>query len=78
MDHVALAVGENLNLDVPGELDIFFEIDAAVLESFFGLLPCGLEAGLQTNVVAGDAHAPAAASCCRFDQDREPDLMRQV
>ena len=30
VDDVAVAVGEDLHLDVPGLLDVFFEIDAAV------------------------------------------------
>src|SRR5439155_26022611 len=60
--HGAVAVGENLHLDVPGELDVLFEIEAAVFESFFRLLASGFESGLQADVVAGDAHTPATAA----------------
>src|SRR5262249_40366382 len=34
MNQVAVAVAEDLNFDVPRLLDVFFEIDAAVLERF--------------------------------------------
>src|SRR5262249_14260714 len=72
---VAMAISEDLNLDVTWLLDVFFEINAAVFERLFRLLTSRLETGLETDVVAGHAHAPAAAPRCRLDQYRETDRM---
>ena len=52
MDGVALAITENLNFDVPRRLQIFFEIDRAVIERGFGFasrgVKCVEEIGLAT------------------------------
>jgi hypothetical protein len=74
---VAVAVGEDLHLDVPGAFDVLFEVDAAVLERLGGLLPRGRQAGPEGIVVAGDPHAAAAAARRRFDEHRVADLLRQ-
>ena len=75
MDDVAVPVGEDLHLDVARLLDVFFHVDAAVLEGLFGFLPGRVEAGLEADVVAGHAHATAAAAGRRLDQHREADLV---
>ncbi len=75
---VAVAVGEDLHLDVPRLLDVFLEVDAAVLEGVLGFLLGGLEAGLQADVVAGDAHAAAAAAGRRLDQHGIAHLVGQL
>ena len=59
-------------------LDVFFDVDAAVLESVFGLLLGGLEARQQADVVAGHAHAAAAAAGRRLDEDRVAHLVGQL
>ena len=38
MDDVAVIVGQNLHFDVPRLLDVFFEVDAAVLKGFLSFL----------------------------------------
>ena len=43
VDDVAVAVAEQLHLDVPRPVDVLFEVDAAVLEGALGLLAGGLE-----------------------------------
>ena len=77
VDYVTVAVGEDLHLDVARLLDVLFEVDAAVLEGVLGLLTGLLEAGLKTDVVAGHAHAAAAAAGRRLDQHRVADAVRQ-
>src|SRR5579885_2994935 len=47
VDHVAVAVAEDLHLDVPRPLDVLLQVDAAVLERLLGLLAGGVEAGLE-------------------------------
>ena len=69
---------EDLHLDVPRLLDVLLQVDAAVLEGLLGLLPGrGLRPALQADVVAGDAHAAAAAAGRRLDQHRVADLVGQ-
>src|SRR5207302_639926 len=50
---VAVAVGEDLHLDVAGLLDVLLHVDAAVLEGVLGLLLGGLEARLQAGMPGG-------------------------
>ena len=69
VDDVAVAVAEDLHLDVARLLDVLLEVDAAVLERGLGFLAGRLEAGLQADVVAGNAHAAAAAARRRLDED---------
>src|SRR5262249_10686012 len=68
VDDVAVMVGEDLHLDVARLLDVLFEVDAAVLERALGFLACGLKAGLEADVVAGDANAAAPAAGRRLDE----------
>ena len=65
---VALGVGDNLDFDVPRALDVFFEVDAGILERLFGLERGRLQPRLQRDVVHGDAHALAPAAGGRLDQ----------
>ena len=37
MDDVAVVVGQDLDFDVPGLLDVFFEVDVAVAKGRLGL-----------------------------------------
>src|SRR5262249_36218736 len=47
------------------------------LERLLGLLLGGLQTGLQTDVIAGDPHAAAAAAGRRLDEHGEADRVRQ-
>ena len=78
MDGVAVAVGQDLHLDVPGLLDVFFEINAAILEGLLRFLLGRLEPGLEADVVAGHAHAAAAAAGRRLDQHGIAHLLGQA
>src|SRR5947209_540406 len=77
VDDVAVHVAEDLYLNVARLLDVLFEVHAAVLEGVLRFLLGGLEAGLEGNVVAGDAHAAAAAAGRRLDEDRVTDAVCQ-
>src|SRR4029078_8136852 len=70
MDHVAVAVADDLHFHVPWLLDVFLDDDAAVLEGLFRFLRGGFESGLQVEVVAGDAHAASAAAGGCLNQNR--------
>ena len=74
MDDVAVLVAEQLHLDVPRLFEVLLEEDAAILERGLGLLPRRLKAGHQADVVAGDAHAAAAAAGRRLDEHGIADL----
>src|SRR5262245_13140607 len=69
MNDVAVTVAEDLHLDVAGLLDVLFQVNATVLERFFGLLSGGLESGPHAGLVTGHAHAPPAAPGRRFDEN---------
>ena len=69
VNEVAVPIAENLHFDVSGTVDVFFEIDAAVLEGGFGFLLCGSQADAEVDVIACDAHAAPAAAGRRLDQD---------
>ncbi len=74
MDGVAVVVGQDLHFDVPAEFDVFFDVDGGVLEGVFGFGLGLLEAGLEGDVVVGDAHPAAAAAGGGFDDDGIADL----
>ena len=73
-DHVAVLVGQNLELDVARLLDKLFHIELAVAEGLgrLGLAPPGR--GWQLLLVADDAHAASAAARCSLEDDGEADL----
>ena len=75
MDDVAMAVGEDLHLDVARLFDVLFQVNAAVLEGLLRFLPGRLEARFQAHVIAGHAHAASAAAGRRLDQHRVADLI---
>ena len=77
VDHVAVVVGDDLHLDVPGMLDVFFEIDFGVAEGGLGLGLGLLDGGLQGQIVQGHAHAAPAAAGRRLDQHRKAELVGQ-
>ena len=74
MHGVAVVVGDDLHFDVPAELDILFDVDGGVLERVFRLGLGLAKAGLEGDVVVGDAHAPPAATGRGFDDDGVADF----
>ena len=66
---VAMAVGDELDLDVAGVLDELFEIAVAVAEGLAGFLGGREEGGAELGIGAGDAHALAAAAGDGLDED---------
>jgi hypothetical protein len=74
VEGLAVRVGEDLELDVAGLLDVFFEINRAVAEGFFGLVAGDVVFLREGDVVVRDAHAAAAAAGDGFDDDRIADL----
>src|SRR5262249_8031918 len=78
VDHVAVLVAEELDLDVPRLFEILLQEDAAILECGLGLLPGGLVAIDEAMVVSGDAHAAAAAAGRGLDQHGIADLPRDL
>ncbi len=73
VDDVAVAVGQDLDLDVTGLVDELFEVDARVLERGLGLVPGGAERVDEGLLLAADAHSLAAAAGRGLDQDGEAD-----
>ncbi len=75
---VALLVGEDLDLHVPGLDDELFEIDVAVAEGGLGLGLGRIERRPQADVVVDDPHAAAAAAGDGLDDDRVADLVGEL
>jgi hypothetical protein len=71
VDHVAVAVGEHLDLDVPGPVDIAFQEDPPVTEARACLTGGPLER-LPARL-GGDAHALATAAGGGLEQHRIAD-----
>ena len=67
----------HLHFDVPGMLDVFFQVDFAVAEGRLGLGLGLLQGRLQRQVVQGHAHAAPAAAGRRLDQHRKTQLLGQ-
>ena len=76
MDGIALAVAEDLHLDMPGPVDPPFGIDNATAEGALGFAFCGRDRTFQFAGVANDAHTPPAAAGSRLDDQRKTDLGR--
>src|SRR5439155_9159696 len=74
--NVAVFVGEQLNLDVTGPLQVALEEEALVPESGFGLAPgCG-NGVCELGRLADDSHPSPATTRDRLDHQREADLLR--
>jgi hypothetical protein len=78
VDHVAVGVAEDLDLDVTGRVEVPLDQQRAVAEGALGLAARGRERLGEGRLVANDAHALAATASRRLDQDRETDLARGV
>jgi len=74
---VAVAVGEKLNLDVAGPLEVALTEDRVVAEGGSRLAPRRRQRLVELLRRAHDAHAAPAASGGRLDEEREADLLRR-
>ena len=75
MDNVALAVAENLELDVTRVLDEFLDVNPAVGKGLFGLAAGGVVALNQRDVVVGRTHPAATTAGHGLDQHRVADFL---
>src|SRR5690606_2731698 len=73
VDDVAVAVGEDLDLDVPRFLDIPFQQHPVAAEGAVGFALAAFQGGGELVAGADDAHALAAAAVCGLDHQREAD-----
>ena len=78
MDHVAVRVGEHLDLDVPWVLEVALDVDRRVGEIRLPFAPRGLERLRGLLRRANDLHPLAAAAGRRLDQQRVADLGRRA
>ena len=74
MNHIALAVGNKLELDVVRVLYEFLDVDRGIAESFLRLGACAMETFDQGDFVVRDAHAASAAARHGLDHHGETDL----
>src|SRR5262249_5781325 len=74
VDDIAVAVGEDLHLDVARVLAVALDVDGRVREVLLPLPAGRLERTLGLGSVTHDLHALAAAAGCRLDQERVADL----
>ena len=78
MHHVAMAIAEDLNLDMAHLGKEPLEIDRAIAEGGFRL-PIGLaEESLERVRIVGDAHAAPATPRARLEQHRKADFRRRL
>ena len=75
---ITFIVGENLNFDVTGFNDVFFEIDAWVAEGGIGLSLSGGKSGAQAHIVVDDAHTATAATCDGLYNDGIADVIGEL
>ncbi len=76
MDHIAILIRKDLELDVPGMLHKVFDIHGVIAERQLCLLLGGLEAPLEFLRRIGNPHALAAAAKRCLHDDRVSDLFR--
>src|SRR5439155_18000304 len=75
-DDAAAVVGQNLDLDVPGPLEILLDVHAAVAERLLRLPPGCLERAFELGLIGDEAHALAAPAGHGLQQDGEPQSLR--
>ena len=75
MDRRAGVVGQDLELNMPGLFDIFFEIHRLIAESGLGFPHPRLESRPQVLFLADDAHPFSAASGRSLDDHRISDAI---
>src|SRR6266851_9134151 len=69
MDAIAVAVGEDLHLDMARPRQVFLDQHGVVAERGLGLALGGGESGGEIRRALDDAHALAAAARRRLDED---------
>ena len=74
-DDLAVLVGQQLDLDVSGPLDVALVVDGVVAESRLRLPPGRFRGFLELRRLAHDTHPTAAPTGCRFHDEREADLV---
>ena len=75
MDGVAVAVGEDLQLDVARMADIFFDQHAGVAKGRLRLALRRFQRGVEIGMLVDTPHALAAAAGSRLDQQRVAELI---
>jgi hypothetical protein len=70
-DDAAVRIGENLDLDMPGLLQIFFEIQARVTKGVHGFRGGVAIGGGELGGARDQAHTFAAAASDGFEHDRK-------
>src|SRR5262249_50391724 len=70
VDHVAVRVGQHLDLDVARVLEVALDVDAVVAEEFLAFASGPLESVLEVVGGTGDPEALAAAAASRLAGDR--------
>ena len=78
VDHVAVAVGEDLDLDVPRVDDGLLDEHRGVAEGALGLPHAGLDRLAQRLGLVDPAHAAAAAAGDRLDEQRVGQVARRL
>ena len=73
-----MQVGDDLDLDVAGMLDVFLQVDLGAAESGLRLGLGLLQGRLQGQFVQGHAHAAPAAARRGLDQHRKAELLGQL
>ncbi len=68
-DNVSVGIAEDLDFNVAGVLDKFFEEDSAVFKIGLGETDDGLEGGGEVGGFANEGHADAAAAAGAFEHD---------
>ena len=74
MNHIALAVGNKLELDVVRILDEFFDVDCGVAKGFLRLGARAMETIDQRDFIVRDTHAASATPRHGLDHHGETDL----
>ena len=77
VDHVAVRVGEHLDLDVARVLEVALDVDRRVREVLLALPRRRLEGTLGVVRLADELHALAAAARRGLDDQRVPDLLAE-
>src|SRR5262245_11273735 len=78
MDHVAVVIAEDLELDVAWRVDVLFDVDVGHAERGFGLALRSFDGVRQLAGRAHDAHATAAAAGGRLHDHRIADVLRHL
>ena len=76
VDQIAMAVAENLDLDMARLADQFFQIDLAIAESGFGFAATGFGLGVQLAGILDHPHATTTAAPAGFQHERIADIAR--